>query len=991
MSEQDHERDSTRSFFLPAVGTRIGHYELLQRLGAGGMGDVFLAQDTSLNRRVAIKFLSQQLSSDPDAKSRFLREAQAAAALNHPNIVTIYEVAEHEGRPYIVMENVEGRTLKDALRDDLPLARIIEIAVQLCDGLQKAHQLGIVHRDIKPANIIIDSDGRPRLLDFGLATVVGASQITRAGSTLGTIAYMSPEQAQGRPVDQRSDVFSLGIVLYEMIARKQAFARDTDAATLGAIIYDAPPPLAQFRPDVTDGLQAILDRALDKDLETRYQSASGLMADLKREKKLLDGHSSAPSAPSLRAVPPRKRSRLPLILSTSGAVLVIALLLILKPWSVTVSPDQQAQASGQWMAIMYFDNLTDPTDAQRLGEIVTNLLITDLSEAKAIKVVSSQRLYDLLKLLGKEGERRIDRDMSTQVARKADARWMLTGSILQVDPQIIMTAQLIDVACGGVLTSHRIDGEPQEKIFAVTERLARDLRADPAFPRAMRSEPEVDLASVSTSSAEAYRYYLEGIEAQNRFATPEARTAYKRAIQIDSTFAIAWARLAMSSSNEEYRRAQEMALRFIDHASPREQMLIRAFAARGTGDNVKAREAMTAAVARYPDDKELLHFLAQAYSNTGEHRPAIETANRVLALDPMFKTGWNFLAYEYFRIGNLDSALAAVDRYIAIAPTEPNPYDSKGDMLSAAGQLDSAAFYYQKALQIKPDFTMQTITKLATIKMILGQYEESGRLLRQAMNSSEQFEREFARSQWINLYLYQGKFKTALQEIESVTRTELLEGNPESAIANRITVARIYYHWGDPQRAWQTLTEYMAYADTVHPLLPANQRAPITRTWLAAAAGHFDLAERFLDSLALEAQKDSNAAVIWHRARGYFNLTKSDHVAALADFQYVADRRPSFSSSLELGRAFLALERFEQAAAALETVRSSYFDEVRSNAYISNVLYYYYLGRAYEGLGNTAQAIKDYTTFTDIWKNAEGPIPELTAARTRLAALKAKA
>ncbi len=990
MTESDNDRDHTRAFFIPTAGVHLGHYELLQRLGSGGMGDVFLAQDNSLNRRVAIKFLSQQLSSDPDAKARFLREAQAAAALNHPNVVTIYEVSEHESRPYIVMENVDGQSLKEVLKQDLPLNKIIDIGVQLCDGLQKAHQLGIVHRDIKPANIIVDTDGRPRLLDFGLATVQGASQITRAGSTLGTIAYMSPEQAQGQTVDHRSDIYSLGIVLYEMIARKQPFGRDTDAATLGAIIYDTPAPLAQYRPDVPPGLQAVLDRALDKDLETRYQSASGLMADLKREKKLLDGTQSSPSSPSIRALPAKKRSRMPLVVSTSGALLVLLLILLLKPWNLSFSTDQQAQASEQWMAIMYFDNLTDPADEQRLGEIVTNLLITDLSEAKSIRVVSSQRLYDILKELGKEGQRRVDREMSTQVARKAGAKWMLTGSILQVEPEIIMTSQLIDVASGGVLASHRLDGEAGEKVFAVTEKLARKLRVDPAFPREMHTEPNIELAAVSTSSPEAYRYYLEGIEYQQQFDHAGARNSFRRAVNLDSTFAIAWARLASQSDGEDWRRAKEAALRFIDHASPLEKLLIRAYGAQAEGDQVKASEVLAEAATKYPDNKEILYQLASAQGNMGDTRAAIVTLHKVLALDRMFKTGWNQLAYNYMRLGDLDSALISVNRYLELAPDEPNPYDSKGDMLASMGLLDSAASYYEKALQIKPDFTMRTITKLSILKMIAGDYGKAESLVKQAMSSPEAFERTAARSQWVYLFLYRGQFKKALEELEVVSKADLLERGEGPSLEFQIIKARIYHYLGDVQRAWREFGRFATYIDTLRPTVPRSGRAPLTRTLLAMSVGETKVAEEFLDSMAVDAAKDSAETAAYRRARAYYFMLKPNLEKSLADFQYVAQQRVNFSASYELGRAYLLLGRFQEAVDALEAVRNSFFDEVRFSAYIHNVLYYYYLGRAYEGLGKTDQAIKDYSTFVEIWKDADSPIDDLKDAQKRLAALKAR-
>lgn len=986
------EKENTRSFFVPAVGLSIGHYQLITRLGAGGMGDVFLAEDSKLNRKVAIKFLSQQLSDDAEAKNRFVREAQAAAALNHPNIVTIYEVSEYSGRAFIAMEHVEGRSLKDLMKDDLQLSQTIDIVIQLCDGLQKAHQAGVVHRDVKPANIVVDNDGRARLLDFGLATVKGTDSITRAGSTLGTIAYMSPEQAQGKPVDHRSDIFSLGILLYEMITRRQPFGRETDAATLGAIIYDTPEPLRSYRPDVSDGLQILIDHALDKDLETRYQSASGLMADLKREKKALEGSAGSHSSPSIRAVKATKKSKLPLVLSTTGAAAVILLLLILKPWNLSIVTNQQANAAEEWLAIMYFENLTDPSDQQRLGEIVTNLLITDLSEAKSIKVVSSQRLYDLLKQLGKEGERRIDRDMSSQVAKKANARWMITGSILQVDPEIIMTSQLIDVTSGGVLSSQRINGQSGEKIFALTEKLAVQIRADKSFPREAEDPSHGDIASSSTTSPEAYRYYLEGIEYQNRFFTNEARGAFKHAVQIDSTFAAAWMRLAQQSSGQEWQAARDKAERYMNLASPRDRVMIEAYIAEAGGDSKTSGDLMREAAARYPDDKEILYRLAVSYSNIDERQMTIATLHRALQLDPVFKTGWNQLAYAFMRHEMPDSALRAVNRYIELASDEPNPYDSKGDILAYLGQLDSAIVYYNRALEIRPEFTMQTVTKLGIANMLKQNYDEAGRQFQKAMGSPNSSERQLARTQWVNLLIYQGRLKEALVANRSALDADRLEGLANESLARVITESRLHFHLGDVNKAWEALEPIRTYDDRNDTYkMSLYDRAPITHVWYLATLGRNQEALKMIDSVRTEKKTKPDADVVADRMQAVYSWVNRDYQKAIELYKSVDAKQATFVSKFELARAYVDGGFFAEAAKLLEKTSRSYDDVRFKEAAIYNSLLSYYLGRANEGVGNTKEAIKNYEAFLDIWEKADPEIKELIDGRKRLAALKSRA
>jgi serine/threonine protein kinase len=252
------------------IGKIFGHYKVMQKLGEGGMGEVFLAEDTKLNRQVALKFLPSQFASEESFKARFKREAQAAAALNHPNIITIHEVSEYEGRPYIAMEYVEGQSLKGLIgKKDMTINQVFDIAIQICEGLTKAHQQGIVHRDVKPQNILVDKDGRARILDFGLARLEREAMITRTGSTVGTVAYMSPEQARGERVDQRSDIFSLGVVLYEMITLQTPFRGEHEAAMMNSILSDTPEPLARYKADVPQELERIVDKALRKDIRVQ--------------------------------------------------------------------------------------------------------------------------------------------------------------------------------------------------------------------------------------------------------------------------------------------------------------------------------------------------------------------------------------------------------------------------------------------------------------------------------------------------------------------------------------------------------------------------------------------------------------------------------------------------------------------------------------------------------------------------------------------------
>jgi len=265
------------------IGRTISHYKVLEKLGEGGMGVVYKAQDTKLDRVVALKFLPEHLLYDPTAKARFIQEAKGASAINHPNITTVYEIDEAGGKSFIAMEFIDGKPLRELIeKNKLAIDKVIDMAIQICEGLHKAHQSGIVHRDIKPENILIGKDDLVKILDFGLAKLKGTSRLTQTGTTTGTVAYMSPEQSQGEEVDQRSDIFSLGVVLYEMITKRTPFEGKHPAAIIYSIINEKPQPLARFNTKVTFRLQEIVDKALAKDMGERYQHIDELLTDLKR-------------------------------------------------------------------------------------------------------------------------------------------------------------------------------------------------------------------------------------------------------------------------------------------------------------------------------------------------------------------------------------------------------------------------------------------------------------------------------------------------------------------------------------------------------------------------------------------------------------------------------------------------------------------------------------------------------------------------------------
>ena len=664
------------------IGQTISHYKILEELGRGGMGVVYKAEDTKLKRTVALKFLPPELTSDKDAKTRFIHEARAASALQHHNICAIHEIGESsDGHLYISMDCYEGETLKERIdKGPLRANEAIDIVTQIAEGLSEAHAAGMVHRDIKPVNIMVTDKGVVKILDFGLAKLVGMTKVTKTGSTVGTVSYMSPEQATGEELDERSDIFSLGVVLYELLTGEQPFRGDHEAAVIYGVINKDPAPPQDYRNDISDELESIVLRAMEKKPEARYQSTLGLLSDLRNEKRLLEITSDTSTAERRRSR--RSKRRLAWIsLPVMIVFIAVLLLLIFKPFRLEFEPDQTAGAAENSLAIMYFDNVVNRDDPERLGEITANLLITDLSESAYIRVISAQRLYDILKLEGKEGEKVVDRETASRVATRANARQMLLGSILQVEPNLVITSQLVDVSTGTVTATQKIAGEPGERIFSLVDALTREIKNDLALPAAAAEEVELSISDVTTSSQEAYRYYLEGLDGYHKFNYKEGIASLEKALEYDSTFAMAYYWMSRMSAGAG---SIDKALQYSDRASRKEMMLISAQSKRLSGDKEGATKELEELIQQYPNEKEAHRLSGLIYRGKRDFRKAIANWNKVIALDPLDRRAYNLLAYDYHSVGDEDSAIVMINKYIDLAPALGPQYLESGNSPSFA-------------------------------------------------------------------------------------------------------------------------------------------------------------------------------------------------------------------------------------------------------------------------------------------------------------------
>ncbi len=649
----------------------VGHYRIVEKIGAGGMGEVYLTEDTKLKRKVALKFLPYHLCQDRECRKRFTREAQAAAKLNHPNIVTIYEVGEHQGRPFIAMEQIEGQSLRDIIKsEELQPDRVIDLSIQICEGLSKAHQAGITHRDIKPSNIVIDLDGRPKLLDFGLAVIQGSDKLTKTGSTLGTIGYMSPEQIQVREIDQRSDLFSFGVVLYEMITGRLPFKGDTEAATMNSVLNDTPEPLSRYKSSVPDELQRIVSKLLEKDPQLRYQSAAGVIADFKKLASTA-GTGSKASRRTLSWV------------AVAVVPVLIAAVVYLFFMRTTLQEIETTESERIMLAVLPFENLGNPED-EYFADGITEEILTNLAKLSGLGVIS--RTSAMQYKNSKKGLRQIGEELGVDYVLEGTIRWDKSGDVNRVR----IHPQLIKVADDTHLWADRYDAILSD-VFEIQSSIAEKVAE--ALNVALLETERHALTQQPTENTEAYDYYLRGkqyfsIEA-GRADYRSAEVMHRKAIELDPEFALAYAELGIVYT--------DMYWSFYDRT---EQRL------------TAAKESIDKALELSPDEP-VAHLALGWYYYHGhlDYEQALKQFTIVLQKQPNNSLAIASIAYTKRRQGHCDKAIEYLKRAVKLNPREPYFLFELGHTLMKNHQYEEAEYYSDRAIELAPDFHVPYFVK----------------------------------------------------------------------------------------------------------------------------------------------------------------------------------------------------------------------------------------------------------------------------------------
>lgn len=966
--------DPAESFFVslaeavvsPTVGHRIGHYRLIGSLGAGGMGTVYRAHDLRLDRTVALKFLPPHLSAQPEARERFLVEARAAAALEHPNVCSIHEIGEtSDGRPFIAMACYEGETLTERLsRGPLPPAEAVAIAVQLARGLGAAHARGIVHRDVKPGNVMLCSDGTVRLLDFGLAKVADVS-LTAPGVTPGTIAYMSPEQARGDPVNRLTDLWSLGVILHEMLSGVRPFRGGNDRAVIQAILHDQP-VLPRPAGDALPSLPRIVERLLRKAPEERYQDTDELLSELTR------------GAPAGRVEAVRGWVRAharTLAVGGAGLVATAALLSLARPVhraGALTSADPAARVPA--IAVLPFTVRGPGLEVWREGMV--DLLSLGLDGPAGLRAIDSRTL--LARWHQEVGDGAVaDLALALGVARRAGARYALVGSAVGAGPRIRLGADIYDLESGRAVGPLQVEG-PSDSVLALVDRLGMQTLGL-ILERNSGEIPALDLAGVTTRSLIALKAYLEGEGHYRRSEFREASEAWERAVGADTLFALAYLGLADAyawssdydfTGTERFRESLERASRMADRLPARERAKVRIRWARYVGAS-EVVPAIRETIRKYPDAADAWYQLGEVYYHDavamGEPRQAEEAFRRAAELQPAIAPYRAHLLDLAF-LWHPDSAHIAreIGAYGQVAPDDATRARAGRIGLALAfGDTAAAARARAQLATLDPESGMQVYLYLAHPR-----FAE----VREAVFSAiaprlNRYQRAVMRHpRFLNLALMDGRPRSALQSVDdSSSRSGVWYCGPlylsqrglavpERAFEQRVAASRTDSSWFSNRYAVLCAAGYAARrgAWTEHGALVSRARSIAAREFAvgdSSSGRAWDHAARMAEAFGL-----------WRRGR------KEE---ALRAFESTLPGDDGWGALWPVGQLSLELGRPDQAERAFRALWKQ--DGPAASLQLARIL---------ERTGRPAEARDAYQFVVDAWRHAEPELqPQVEEAR----------
>ncbi len=1017
---EDSRLSLTRTLETPVEGLSRGslfanRYEIIEELGEGGMGKVYRVEDKKIHEEVALKLIKPEVSADKRTIERFNNELKIARRISHRNVCRMYDLGEEEGTHYITMEYVPGEDLKNLIRriGRFDAGTAVKIAKQVCEGLSEAHRLGVVHRDLKTSNIMIDKGGDPRIMDFGIARSLEAKGITGAGVMIGTPEYMSPEQAEAREVDQRSDIYSLGVILFEMITGRLPFEADTPLAVAMKHKSEAAPEPRSINPQVPVDFSLLILRCLEKEREKRFQSAEELLLELSKIEKGIPTTERAilkKKPLTSREITVQFSLKLKKLLMPALALIAVTVIAI-AIWKLL--PEKESAPSAKIensLAVISFENQTGEDTFDYLQKVIPNLLITNLENTGYFYVVTWERMRDLLKQMGKGDAEFIDQDLGFEICRREGVRAIVLGTFAKAGEIFVTDVKVLDVDSKKSLKSATARGQGAASILStqideLSQRIAEGIGLDAQ----KIGSTQWSIAELTTSSPEAYNAFIQGIESWEKVYYDDARQNFERALKLDPSFAMAYLYLCWSYIGlGDYKardEAIEKAKKYAHRASEKEKLYIEAYYAQIIEKNIEKKWTLIGElVAKYPYEKQALQSLSLYYKNKNQFAEALQAINRVLVLDPNSGSALGTAAFIYADMGNFEKAVEYLKKYISVSPGEPDPYDSLGILNFRMGRLDEAVASFKQALAFKPDFGCEP--SIAYIFAVKGNYVEAMRWLDQVTQNNPFRRWRLEGRIWRSIFQHLlGGYEQSSADLrmakESVTAIDMIgfctlvnawffyergevelgrengkvnfnyakEAQPEN-ISFHTLVYNLVEGFFDVEEG--KLDSAKARLDTAESLFPSASLQ--ARTWAAQTKLKLSLLRA---EILLVQDYAGDAIKVMEKAEPLVPPSMNIVNLVFHNFPFIQD---------VLARAYARKGDLDKAIAEYERLIT--FDPEGKSRRLLHPKYLYRVAKLYEQNGDRAKAIKSYEKFLDLWKDADPGTAELEDARKSLAELR---